>query len=65
VKEDIKSFLNYLAVEKGLSENTSAAYQNDLYQLADFAQGQAAGRSVMPSWANFGRQGLTSAARTC
>jgi integrase/recombinase XerD len=60
VKEDIKSFLNYLAVERGLSENTSAAYQNDLNQLADFAQGQAAGRSVMPSWANFGRQDMLS-----
>lgn len=60
MKEDIKSFLNYLAVERGLSENTSAAYQNDLYQLADFVQGQAAGRSVMPSWANFGRQDMLS-----
>ncbi len=60
MKEDIESFLNYLAVERGLSENTSAAYQNDLYQLADFAQGQAAGRSVMPSWANFGRQDMLS-----
>ena len=60
MKEDIESFLNYLAVERGLSENTSAAYQNDLYQLADFAQGQAAGRSVMPSWANFGRQDILS-----
>ncbi len=60
MKEDIKSFLNYLAVERGLSENTSAAYQNDLNQLADFAQGQAAGRSVMPSWANFGRQDMLS-----
>ena len=60
MKEDIKSFLNYLAVERGLSENTSAAYQNDLNQLADFAQGQAAGRSIMPSWANFGRQDMLS-----
>ncbi len=60
MKEDIKSFLNYLAVERGLSENTSAAYQNDLNQLADFVQGQAAGGSVMPSWANFGRQDMLS-----
>jgi integrase/recombinase XerD len=40
--EEIKSFLNYLLVEKGFSENTLYAYRNDLNQLADFV-GERAG----------------------
>ena len=31
-----EEFLNFLAVEKGASANTIAAYRNDLRQLADF-----------------------------
>ncbi len=32
----IESFLNYLSVERGVSQHTLAAYSNDLFQLADF-----------------------------
>jgi len=60
VREEVKSFLNYLAVEKGFSENTSVAYQNDLYQLADFIEKEAAKQSLIPAWANFSRQGMLS-----
>jgi len=60
VKEDINSFLNYLAVEKGFSENTLSAYHNDLYQLANFVDGEAARCSSVPSWASFSRQGMLS-----
>ena len=60
MREDIKSFLNYLIVEKGFSENTKVAYQNDLTQLADFVEGEATRRGVMPSWANFNRQDTLS-----
>jgi len=60
VKEEIKSFLNYLTVEKGFSENTIAAYQNDLHQLASFAEEEATRQGLMPSWANFSRQGMLS-----
>ena len=60
MKQDINSFLNYLAVEKGFSENTTAAYQNDLYQLADFAEEEAAKHGLMPSWVNFSRQDMLS-----
>jgi len=56
VREAIKSFLNYLVVEKGFSENTKLAYENDLYQLASFAEGEAARDSTIPSWANVSRQ---------
>ncbi|MFC1981047.1 site-specific tyrosine recombinase XerD [Chloroflexota bacterium] len=60
MREEINSFLNYLTVEKGFSENTTAAYQNDLYQLAEFAEQEAARRGLAPSWANFDRQGMLS-----
>ena len=60
MKEDINSFLNYLAVEKGFSENTLSAYHNDLYQLANFVDGEAARCGSIPSWASFGRQGMLS-----
>ena len=60
VREEINSFLNYLTVEKGFSPNTIAAYQNDLYQLADFIETEATRQDVTPSWANFDRQGVLS-----
>ena len=60
MKEDINNFLNYLAVEKGFSENTKLAYQNDLYQLASFVEKEAAKQGLPPSWASFSRQGMLS-----
>jgi integrase/recombinase XerD len=41
LREEIESFLNYLGVEKGFSENTIFAYRNDLHQLAGFAEKEA------------------------
>jgi len=60
VKEDISGFLNYLAVEKGFSENTLAAYHNDLYQLANFVDEEAVRCGSIPSWVGFSRQGMLS-----
>ncbi|MDD5037799.1 MAG: site-specific tyrosine recombinase XerD [Dehalococcoidales bacterium] len=60
MKEDIKHFLTYLAAEKGFSDNTIAAYQNDLSQLAGFVDQNATKRRLMPSWAGFNRQGMLS-----
>ena len=60
MKEEIRSFLNYLTVEKGFSENTTAAYQNDLYQLVDFIGEVATKRGSTPSWAGFNRDGMMS-----
>jgi integrase/recombinase XerD len=60
VKEDIIRFLTYLKVEKGFSENTLAAYQNDLSQLASFVEKEAAKQGLIPSWATLGRQGMLS-----
>ena len=60
MKEDIEKFLSYLSVEKGFSENTLAAYRNDLVQMADFVQENAGRRHFTPSWANFTRQMMLS-----
>jgi integrase/recombinase XerD len=56
VRDDVKSFINYLTVEKGFSGNTVEAYGNDLNQLIEFAGEEAARRGVMPSWESFSRQ---------
>ncbi|MCD6434159.1 MAG: site-specific tyrosine recombinase XerD [Candidatus Diapherotrites archaeon] len=58
VLEAINGFLHYLRVEKGFSENTTLAYHNDLYQLCEFVQDEAARQGTVPSWAGFDRQGL-------
>jgi integrase/recombinase XerD len=60
VKEAIDSFLDYLALEKGFSENTLAAYRNDLHQLASFVEEEAAKRGTIPPWAAFDRQAMMS-----
>ncbi len=36
MKQDIEAFLQYLAKDKGYSQNTLAAYRNDLAQMAAF-----------------------------
>ena len=46
MKTDVDRFLQVLAVEKGFSGNTIAAYRNDLYQLADYLQS----KSNVVSW---------------
>jgi integrase/recombinase XerD len=58
VKEAIDKFLNYLVVEKGFSENTKLAYQNDLHQLASFVEKEAARRGTIPPWAAFDRDSM-------
>lgn len=60
MKQAIDSFLNYLRVEKGFSENTVIAYRNDLNFLLGFAQDEAAKHSFMPSWSNFNRDNMLS-----
>ncbi|OGO43146.1 MAG: site-specific tyrosine recombinase XerD [Chloroflexi bacterium RBG_16_58_8] len=54
MKEPIESFLNYIAVEKGYSEHTIAAYRNDLTAMADYAQKEVGATS----WVGFSRQNM-------
>ena len=56
MREDIERFLVYLTAERGFSDNTVAAYGNDLSQLSLFAEEETSRRGLVPSWANFGRQ---------
>ncbi len=58
MQDEIDTFLNYLAVEKGFSNNTMDAYRNDLCGMAEFAEKEIGKRSVMPAWSNFGRQDM-------
>ncbi|OGO19141.1 MAG: site-specific tyrosine recombinase XerD [Chloroflexi bacterium RBG_16_50_9] len=58
MRELIKSFLNYLTVEKGYSEHTIAAYRNDLNGLVEFTNAEATKNGSTPSWANFSRQSM-------
>ena len=60
MREAIESFLNYLRVEKGFSENTVVAYRNDLYQLAGFVENEAAKQGKTVSWVGFGREEMLS-----
>ncbi len=49
MEEDIKSFLDYLASEKKYSQNTLAAYHNDLTQLAEYVKSENAAAGRDPS----------------
>jgi integrase/recombinase XerD len=40
MREQIQQFLDYIAEEKGYSQNTLAAYRNDLSQFTDFLAGR-------------------------
>jgi integrase/recombinase XerD len=43
MREKIQQFLDYIVVDKGYSENTLAAYRNDLSQFAEFLEGRVTG----------------------
>lgn len=60
MKDEINRFITYLEVEKGFSDNTLAAYRNDLSQLAVFAEEDITKRGLTPSWNNFNRQSMLS-----
>ncbi len=58
MKEVIDSFLNFLAVEKGYSVHTIAAYRNDLTGLSEFALREIAKQGAAVSWPGFNRQNM-------
>ena len=43
MKESVDSFLDFMAVERGVSPNTVAAYRNDLYQLVEYLESDSPG----------------------
>lgn len=56
MREQIDSFLNYLAVERGLSSNTLDAYFNDLTGLIEFLEDSGATRS----WSDVGASEISA-----
>ncbi|MBI4296980.1 MAG: site-specific tyrosine recombinase XerD [Chloroflexi bacterium] len=59
MKDGIDAFLNHLAVERGFSSNTVDAYQNDLYQLADFLQSNHYSTGQAVDWDQIDTAGLS------
>lgn len=60
MEEAIKVFLNFLSIERGFSNNTIAAYKNDLYQFMDFVCAQATEKDSRPEWSSVTRDTLLS-----
>ena len=60
MRREIDRFLTYLTTERGFSENTVAAYMNDLSQLTRFVEEEARKQDIEPSWDGFSRQGMLS-----
>lgn len=58
MREDIDKFLAYLKAEKGLSDNTYFAYQNDLLQMVAYFEQDASHRGNMPAWVNIDRPAI-------
>jgi len=60
MRDLVKAFLNYLAIEKGFSANTVGAYRNDLDQLAGFIEGAASAKGFKAEWTSVDRNLLIS-----
>ena len=58
MRADIEKFLAYLKAERGLSENTYFAYQNDLSQMATFFEAEAKEKSMVPAWENIDHEAI-------
>ncbi|HEY7295351.1 MAG TPA: site-specific integrase, partial [Dehalococcoidia bacterium] len=54
MEDAITRFLQFLTVEKGASQNTVAAYRNDIQQFAGFCAGGRTNGS-RPSWSQIDR----------
>ena len=50
MRENVDSFLHYMAVERGVSPNTISAYKNDLYQLVDYLESNKIGSNGKSGW---------------
>ena len=59
-KRSVDTFLNYLAVERGVSPNTLSAYRNDLYQLVEFLESTGPGFDDDGGWSRV-NEGILSA----
>lgn len=60
MRKAIQSFLNHLSIEKGFSDNTIDAYENDLSQFASFVEELAMVQGYDPQWSTVDRNLLIS-----
>ena len=58
MKEAVDSFLDFMAVERGVSPHTLAAYRNDLYQLVEYVESLPAGNTN--GWQSVNEQTLSA-----
>jgi integrase/recombinase XerD len=59
MEDKIQEFLDYLTTEKGSSENTTAAYRNDLTQFQDYMRGHLdSDTEPSETWADLTRNDL-------
>ena len=50
MRENVDSFLHFMAVERGVSPNTVSAYRNDLYQLVEYLRDSGIGANGSNGW---------------
>ncbi len=60
MQQEIDAFLNHLSAEKDFSENTVAAYRNDLSQLMTFIQEHNKWQNLAPRWFDVDRELMLS-----
>ena len=59
MREQLEDFLHYMTVERGVSNNTIAAYRNDLVQLTEYLDAQYSGRFRPFTWADISEQTIS------
>ena len=52
MREQLEDFLHYMTVERGVSNNTIAAYRNDLHQLIEYLESQNPVGFRLITWAD-------------
>lgn len=56
--DKIQEFLDYLTTEKGSSDNTTAAYRNDLTQFQEYVAGRETSADSRDAWSELTREDL-------
>jgi integrase/recombinase XerD len=60
MRQEVDAFLDYLGREKGFSQNTIEAYQNDLDQLVRFLEEYGKKRGFPSHWSGIDKEPLTA-----
>ena len=60
MEDAIAGYLSYLRLEKGFSDNTAVAYQNDLTQFLDYAKNKSEERRTVGSWSDIDKNVVVS-----